>query len=110
MTGLLGDCPVPVGQYERIVLGHGSGGRLTADLVHRVFLPAFGNDVLSALEDQATLRIDGARLQRLARGVAHDAGDNGLRRHREREFFPAVAPAGEDAGLARVEAGPAPTP
>ena len=62
MTGLLGDCPVPVGQYERIVLGHGSGGRLTADLVHRVFLPAFGNDVLSALEDQATLRIDGARL------------------------------------------------
>jgi len=62
LTGLLGDCPVPVGQYERIVLGHGSGGRLTADLVHRVFLPAFGNDVLSALEDQATLRIDGARL------------------------------------------------
>ena len=62
MTGLLGDCPVPVGQYERIVLGHGSGGRLTADLVRRVFLPAFGNDVLSALEDQATLRIDGARL------------------------------------------------
>jgi hydrogenase expression/formation protein HypE len=56
-------CPVPAGQYERIVLGHGSGGRLTADLVNRVFLPAFKNDVLAALEDSATVRVsDGTRL------------------------------------------------
>jgi hydrogenase expression/formation protein HypE len=56
------DCPLPVGQYDRIVLGHGSGGRLTADLVRRVFLPAFGNDVLAALEDQATVPVEGARI------------------------------------------------
>ncbi len=48
-------CPVPIAEYERIVLGHGSGGRLTADLVRRIFLPAFDGAVLGALEDQATL-------------------------------------------------------
>jgi hydrogenase expression/formation protein HypE len=50
---------VPASQYERIVLGHGSGGRLSAELLRRVFLPAFGNEVLSRLEDQATLALSG---------------------------------------------------
>ncbi len=53
-------CPAPIGRYDRVVLGHGSGGRLTADLVERVFVPVFRNDVLSALEDQATLPLHGA--------------------------------------------------
>jgi hydrogenase expression/formation protein HypE len=48
-------CPVPTSKYDRIVLGHGSGGRLTADLMSAVFLPAFANPTLSALEDQATV-------------------------------------------------------
>jgi hydrogenase expression/formation protein HypE len=55
-------CPTPLGRYDRIVLGHGSGGRLTADLVGRLFMPAFRNEVLAALEDQATVRLDGVRL------------------------------------------------
>ena len=62
---LLGSCPVPFSQYERILLGHGSGGWLTADLIKKVFLPQFGNEVLSALEDQATVEFnqsDGYRL------------------------------------------------
>jgi hydrogenase expression/formation protein HypE len=52
-------CPAPIGRYESIVLGHGSGGRLTQELVGEVFLPAFANDVLAALEDQATVAIGG---------------------------------------------------
>jgi hydrogenase expression/formation protein HypE len=62
-------CPVPLTHYEHVLLGHGSGGRLSADLIERVFLPAFDNDVLTALEDQATLSLtgtDGARVPRLA--------------------------------------------
>ncbi|HZV01714.1 MAG TPA: hydrogenase expression/formation protein HypE [Planctomycetota bacterium] len=59
---VFGLCPSPVGRYDRIVLGHGSGGRLTQDLVNRVFLPAFDNPVLAALEDQATVAVDGARV------------------------------------------------
>jgi hydrogenase expression/formation protein HypE len=53
----LGACPAPASRYEHIVLGHGSGGRLSADLLRRVFLPAFGNEVLDRLEDQATLAL-----------------------------------------------------
>jgi len=45
-----------------VLLGHGSGGRLSAELVRDVFLPALGNAVLGALEDQATLEIAGGRI------------------------------------------------
>lgn len=50
-------CPAPKSNYDRVLLGHGSGGRLTADLISRVFLPAFDNEILSSLEDQATLHL-----------------------------------------------------
>jgi hydrogenase expression/formation protein HypE len=65
-------CPTPLVNYDRILLGHGSGGKLTSDLIQRLFLPALGNDVLSQLEDQATLRLNGdahgngAKSERLA--------------------------------------------
>ncbi len=62
-------CPVPLSNYEHVLLGHGSGGRLTADLVERLFLPAYGNEVLAGLEDQATVRLsrsNGPRAPRLA--------------------------------------------
>src|SRR5262245_53573081 len=52
-------CPVPRADTERVLLGHGSGGRLNAELLRSVFLPAFGNEVLNALEDQAVVRIEG---------------------------------------------------
>jgi hydrogenase expression/formation protein HypE len=62
-------CPLPVSQHQHILLGHGSGGRLTAELIQNLFLPIFGNDILSALEDQAVLPLpqtDGANAPRLA--------------------------------------------
>lgn len=54
----LGTCPLPKSRYEHILLGHGSGGQLTSDLIQRVFLPTVGNDILGSLEDAATLRLD----------------------------------------------------
>ncbi len=51
----LGTCPLPQSQYDRILLGHGSGGRLSADLIQGIFVPGFGNEILAALEDQATV-------------------------------------------------------
>jgi len=54
-----GACPVPQSRYDRILLGHGGGGLLTAELIQRLFVPAFSNDVLAALEDQATVRLGG---------------------------------------------------
>lgn len=59
-TELFGTCPVPQSRYDHILLGHGSGGQLTADLIQHLFVPAFANDVLAALEDQATLDLNGS--------------------------------------------------
>jgi len=55
-------CPLPVTQHKTIVLGHGSGGRLTAQLVRDLFLPAFDNPVLRKLDDQAVLDIAPGRI------------------------------------------------
>jgi hydrogenase expression/formation protein HypE len=65
---LLGACPAPQSRYDRILLGHGSGGTLSNDLIHKVFLPGFSNPTLSALEDQATVSIGeaGGATQRIA--------------------------------------------
>jgi hydrogenase expression/formation protein HypE len=55
-------CPLPITQHEQIVLSHGSGGKLSAQLLERVFLPAFSNPVLNKLDDQAMLEIKGSWL------------------------------------------------
>jgi hydrogenase expression/formation protein HypE len=55
-------CPMPLRDYPQIVLGHGGGGRLSADLIEHLFLPAFRNDMLAALADGAALTIGGMRL------------------------------------------------
>ena len=64
-----GTCPLPKRRYDHVLLGHGSGGLLTADLIQRLFLPGFANDVLAALEDQATLSLgagNGVKAPRVA--------------------------------------------
>ncbi|MEJ2054123.1 MAG: hydrogenase expression/formation protein HypE, partial [Calditrichaceae bacterium] len=48
-------CPLPVMDYDTVQLAHGAGGKLSADLIGKVFLPCFGNETLDKLEDQATL-------------------------------------------------------
>lgn len=55
-------CPTPLKPIERIVLGHGSGGRLSAELLRDVILPLFSNPILDRLDDQAILEIGGARV------------------------------------------------
>jgi hydrogenase expression/formation protein HypE len=55
-------CPSPLPAKDTILLGHGSGGSLSADLIRDVFLPAFQNPVLDRLDDQAIVNVNGARL------------------------------------------------
>jgi hydrogenase expression/formation protein HypE len=50
-----GECPLPVAGREQVLLGHGSGGTLTAQLLQDVILPAFTNPALDRLDDQAVL-------------------------------------------------------
>ncbi len=55
-------CPVPRVADDRIVLAHGGGGRLTHQLIEKIFMPAFSNDMLEQRHDGAVLRINGSRL------------------------------------------------
>ncbi len=56
-------CPVPDGRHDRIVLGHGSGGRLGQSLLEQVFLPHFSGQTLARLEGPSRARLghDGGR-------------------------------------------------
>lgn len=55
-------CPIPLTAADQVLLGHGSGGRLSADLIRDVFLAAFHNPVLARMDDQAIVNINGLRL------------------------------------------------
>lgn len=55
-------CPTPLTDQPQIVLGHGSGGKLSAQLLSKMFLPAFNNEYLARLDDQAILDINGTKL------------------------------------------------
>jgi len=55
-------CPAPLPAKDTILLGHGSGGKLSADLLRDVFLPALHNPLLDRLDDQAIFEINGLRL------------------------------------------------
>ena len=55
-------CPTPIPAPDTVLLGHGSGGRLSAELIRNVFLPAFGNPALAKLNDQAILNVQGLNL------------------------------------------------
>lgn len=46
-------CPLPLRRHDRIVLGHGGGGTLSADLVEHLFLPAFGAAAATATPTDA---------------------------------------------------------
>src|ERR1035437_50398 len=54
--------PVPLVITDKILLGHGSGGKLSAELIETIFLPAFRNPVLARLDDQGVVSVNGCRL------------------------------------------------
>jgi hydrogenase expression/formation protein HypE len=54
-------CPVPIRPTDTVILGHGSGGTLSRDLLNRLFLPELGKAAPRALDDSAVVMIDGQR-------------------------------------------------
>ena len=48
-------CPLPLRDYPNVILGHGGGGKLSAELVENIFVPAFDNRTLDNLGDSAVL-------------------------------------------------------
>jgi hydrogenase expression/formation protein HypE len=55
-------CALPHSESERVLLGHGSGGKLSAALLRDRFLPHLGNAALAALGDAALVQVGGADL------------------------------------------------
>jgi hydrogenase expression/formation protein HypE len=55
-------CPLPLRDHPNIIMGHGGGGKLSAELIEHLFLPAFANDTLGALGDAAVLEVGDQRL------------------------------------------------
>ena len=72
-AALFADCPLPLTQTEEILLGHGSGGKLTAQLIERLILPALPQ---SRCSTRSTTRRS-SPVERLAARLHHRL----LRRH-----------------------------
>ncbi len=56
------ECPVPLPPGQAVLLGHGSGGKLTAQMIRELFVPVFGTDELARLGDAAVVEVNGTRL------------------------------------------------
>jgi hydrogenase expression/formation protein HypE len=61
-TLVFGECPLPIFDHPHIVMGHGSGGKLSAELIEKVFVNSFRNPTLERMNDQAALQIGEMRL------------------------------------------------
>ena len=55
-------CPLPLRNHDRVLIGHGGGGKLSAELVEHLFLPAFGVDPSAQLHDSAQFELPAGRL------------------------------------------------
>ncbi|HWI57872.1 MAG TPA: AIR synthase related protein, partial [Bacillota bacterium] len=63
VASLLGaSCPLPISDHKEIVLGHGSGGKLTQRLIQNFVLPQFRNPLLEPLHDGAVFSVENAKL------------------------------------------------
>jgi hydrogenase expression/formation protein HypE len=55
-------CPIPRPAEDQVLLAHGGGGKLTNQLIEKVFLPAFSNAALEARHDGAVVKLAETRL------------------------------------------------
>ena len=59
---LLAACPLPLTNYREIVLAHGSGGKLSQQLIQKILLPQFRNELLEPLHDGAIFSLGNERV------------------------------------------------
>ncbi len=55
-------CPASLRDAPNIVMGHGGGGAMSAELIEHLFLPAFGPAAEAGLGDAAVITVGDARL------------------------------------------------
>jgi len=55
-------CPIPISQYPKVTLAHGSGGKLMHLLIEKMIVPSFDNDLLESRHDGAVFQLSTAKL------------------------------------------------
>jgi len=50
-------CPMPLRDFPTIVMGHGGGGAMSAELIEHLFLPAYGAAATTDLGDSAVVSV-----------------------------------------------------
>lgn len=55
-------CPLPITDYPKVLLAHGSGGTLMNQLIEKIFYPAFSNQMLDKGHDGAVIELDSKRV------------------------------------------------
>jgi len=56
------DCPIPFTNTNCVLLGHGSGGRLSHQLINDIFYPAFKNSLLEQDHDGCVFTVESGRM------------------------------------------------
>jgi hydrogenase expression/formation protein HypE len=54
-------CPIPFTDYASVLMAHGGGGRLSQQLIQKMFVPQFDNPLLAPLHDGAVFSAGGTR-------------------------------------------------
>lgn len=54
-------CPLPISDYKNVLLAHGGGGKLSHQLIQKLFAQQFTNDLLNPLHDGAMFSLGTAR-------------------------------------------------
>ena len=66
-------CPVPLRDYPRVTLAHGAGGRLSAELVERMFVATLGGEQLRARHDGARVKLGASAAGRAEVAITTDS-------------------------------------
>jgi hydrogenase expression/formation protein HypE len=56
------NCPIPLNEYDKVLLAHGGGGKLSDQLIHKMFFSQLDNSYLRKAHDGATLDVPPGRL------------------------------------------------
>ncbi|MCX8011038.1 MAG: hydrogenase expression/formation protein HypE [Ignavibacteria bacterium] len=54
-------CPIPKSDYDKILLAHGGGGKLSNQLIQKLFISQFDNEFLNVQHDGAVFEINGTK-------------------------------------------------
>jgi len=55
-------CPIPISDYPHVLLAHGGGGKLSQQIIQKMIVPQFKNELLEPLHDGAVFTLNGTRL------------------------------------------------